>query len=153
MVKAIELPFASSMERRLTLRLLAYWEKLRAGQLMPSESYFSADDIVDMWDNCFLLHTARFPEPDYHYSHMGEEITKAWRGGLWEGDANGLVSPKTSELSVIYEQMVANPKPIVDEGEFTNLNRRMVRFRRCFLPLGENGKVSAILGGMHFKVF
>ena len=40
-----------------------------------------------------------------------------------------------------------------EEGEFDNTLLGTVKYRQCILPLGENGKVEAILGGMHFKVF
>ena len=146
-------PFLAGMERRLSLRLLAYWEKLRAGDPIPEESLFNQYDIADMWGSCFLLHTDRFNEPGYHYTHMGDDIMKVWCGEANKDTGEALISPKISHLSEIYAQIIRDQKPFIDEGEFINLDNQPVRFRRCFLPLGKNGKVTAILGGMHFKVF
>ena len=40
-----------AFERRIPLRLLAYWEKLRQGRPMPVERDVVPDDIRDLWTN------------------------------------------------------------------------------------------------------
>lgn len=140
-------------ERRITLRLLAYWEKLRAGRDMPAEGDVRPDDIADLWNSCFMVHIDHIDDPDYHYSYIGDNIIQAWVGELDRGDASHLVSPSAKHLCGVYSDMMASPKPIVQEGEFVNLSGHTVRFRQCFLPLGSQGRVSAVLGGMRFKLF
>ncbi len=142
-----------AVERRITLRLLAYWEKLRSGRDMPAESDLKPEDIADLWDQCFLLHAEHFGNSNYHYSYMGDSITKAWLDGAREGDASELVSPHTARLAPIYRDIIKTGKPIINEGEFRNQQGQAVRLRQCLVPLGKDGRVEAILGSMRFKVF
>jgi hypothetical protein len=148
MVDGTEHLFASAMERRLTLRLLAYWEKLRAGRPMPTESDFKPDDIAEFWESCFLLHTARFNEGSYCHSHLGSQLAAAGKN-----EAELLISPQNPDVLSVYTGLLADLKPVASEGEIRSKTGKLVQFRRCFLPLGDNGTVTAIVGGMRFKVF
>jgi len=141
------------MERRITLRLLAYWEKLRRGRTMPAEDDINPDDLKDLWANCFLVHTADLGKPGYNYTYLGDAIAAAWHAGLHADDVEFVpVSPHAAHLTSACAQVIAIPKPLVDEGEFRNLHNQIVRYRQCLLPLGEGDKVQAIFGGMRFKV-
>ncbi|MFO0389538.1 MAG: hypothetical protein ACK502_07470 [Alphaproteobacteria bacterium] len=148
MVDGTEHLFASAMERRLTLRLLAYWEKIRSGRIMPSESDFKADDIAEFWESCFLLHPARFNDVSYCHSHLGSQLAAAGKN-----EAELLISPQNPDVLPIYTVLMADFKPITSEGEITSQTGKLVQFRRCFLPLGHNDTVTAIVGGLRFKVF
>lgn len=141
------------VERRITLRLLAYWEKLRGDRVMPAERDIDPEDIADLWDNCFLVHTADLGKPDYNFTYLGQGILDAYRFGLSEDDPNGLISPNADSLSHGYAQVMATGKPLLQEGEFHNLHNDIVRFRQCLLPLGEEDEIQAIFGGMRFKIF
>ena len=142
------------LERRITLRLIAYWEKLRKGNLMPVEDDIDPDYIKDLWDYCFLIHVKDLSKPDYNYTYLGTEIQKAYQGDLAGGeDMGGIASPNAGELAVSYEKVIRTCSPLLDEGEFVNMHNDVVKYRQCLLPLGENGKVDAIFGGMRFKVF
>lgn len=139
-------------ERRITLRLLAYWEKLRAGRDMPSEEDIDPDDIGDLWDHCFLIHIKDLQKEGYHYTYLGSEIKKAYQGGLSDADTNGLVSPNAVKLADCYMEIMHSGKPLVDEGEFRNSHGDMVKYRQCLLPLGASGQVDTIFGGMRYKI-
>jgi len=139
----------SPLERRATLRLLAYWEKLRGGRLMPSERDIKADDIADLWPSCFLVHGAGKAPAEYRYSYMGEAVAEICRFGC-EHDSVAL-HPQ-DELQG-FAQVFATGKPLIDEGEFLNAAQEIVRFRRCLLPLGEDGAVQAIFGVARFRLF
>jgi hypothetical protein len=140
-------------ERRLTLRLLAYWEKLRKDRSMPPESDINPDDLEGLWDHCFLVHVRDLGKPGYHYTYLGAAISKAYRGSLDDTDANGLVSPNAAKMQAHYRTVIENRKPLLDEGEFHNLSGQLVKYRQCLLPLGEDGAVAAIFGGMRCKIF
>jgi len=141
------------IERRITLRMLAYWEKLREGRDMPGEHDINRDDIADLWDSCFLIHTRNLREHDYNYTYLGQKILDAYEHGLSEDSANGIVSPNASKLSGSFSKVMEENKPLTEEGEFTCELLGTVKYRQCFVPLGEHGQVDAILGGMHFKIF
>lgn len=146
-------PIPSGAERRITLRLLAYWEKLRGERDMPTEEDIDPDDIQDLWDSCFLIHVKDLAKPDYNYTYLGQAIIDAYRYGLSDDEETGLISPNAGKLANGYNQVVITAKPLLEEGEFRNLNNQIVKYRQCLLPLGEEQRVKAIFGGMRFKIF
>lgn len=143
----------SAKERRITLRLLAYWEKARGNKLMPREQDIDPDHIEDLWDHCFLIHLKDLQKEGYHYTYLGEAIKMAYQGGLSEADTNGLVSPNAAHLADCYMEIMHSRKPLVDEGEFRNGHGDLVKYRQCLLPLGDGETVDAIFGGMRYKIF
>lgn len=144
---------SSGVERRLTIRMLSYWEKLRKERAMPRESDIDPDDLADLWDSCFLIHVRDLDKPDYNYTYLGQDIIDAYKHGLSDDDAVGLCSPNAQQLAVSFKEIIDTKTPRVEEGQFTNVRQETVKFRQCLLPLGEDGRVDAILGGMRFKIF
>lgn len=143
----------AGVERRITLRLLAYWEKIRGSRLMPHEDDIDPDDIADLWDNCFLVHVTDLKKPDYNYTYLGDAIALAYQGDLLADASEEIVSPHASKLSVCYDQIISTKKPVVDEGVFRNHHNDIVKYRQCLLPLGEGEEVQAIFGGMRYRIF
>lgn len=143
----------SVKERRLTVRLFSYWEKLRGSRIMPTEEDIDPDHIEDLWEYCFLIHTKDLDKTDYNYTYIGDSILEAYRGGLSQNDVNGLISPNAEWMAESYKKIVESKKPIIDEGEFLNYNNQIVKYRQCLLPLGEGDEVKAIFGGMRYKIY
>lgn len=146
-------PQAHPSERRITLRLLAYWEKIRGDRELPAEVDIRSQDIEDLWDSCFLVRVADLDKPDYNYTYLGKDIVEAYRSGLSAGDPGAMVSPNARKLSAGYNRVIVTAKPLLEEGEFRNLHNDIVKYRQCLLPLGEEGAVTAVFGGMRFKIF
>lgn len=141
----------SSPERRITLRLLSYWEKLRRDREMPSEWELNPEDIGDLWDNCFLVHTKDLHRPDYRFSYVGPAILRAFHGdSVMNRNDN---HPHSESLLEHYTRIMNTLKPVVEEGQFVNSQGQVVKYRQCLVPLGNNGKVEAIFGGMRYKIF
>lgn len=141
------------VERRLTLQLVAYWEKLRGHHPMPSEDDIDPEDLAELWDHCFLVQVKDTAGQDYHYSYLGAAIVEAYHGGLSESDSGGLVTLNAAKLTGSYSRVISTCLPVIEDGEFKNLKGDLVKYRQCMLPLGEGNKVDAIFGGMRFKVF
>src|ERR1700761_8086466 len=120
------------LERRITLRLLGYWERLRKDRDMPTEQDIDPEDIHDLWDSCFLIHVKDLEKSGYNYTYLGQAIEEAYQGGLSSADP-ALVSPHASKLSVCYAQIAQTRKPVVDEGEFVNQRNETVKYRQCLL--------------------
>jgi hypothetical protein len=140
------------MERRITLRLLGYWEKLRGMRTMPASDEINPDDIQDLWDNCLLVQVSDLDKADYQYTYLGSAISEAYRSGSDNGEG-GRPALDTSSLAAGYRKVVETGKPLLDEGEFYNPNNHLVKYRLCLLPLGEGEQVRAIFGGMRFKIY
>ncbi len=140
-------------ERRITLRMLSYWERLRGVRPMPTEEDIDPDDLHDLWDSCFLLHVKDLDKPDYNYTYLGDDIAKTLHGETKPGTESGYNTEQIKYLIRNYAQVVDSGKPMLEEGEFKNTAQEVVKYRQCLLPLGEGGQVRAILGGVRFKVF
>ncbi len=147
------MPEIPVIERRITLRLIAYWEKLRKQNQMPEESDIDPDDLQDLWDYCFLIHVKDLNKPDYNYTYLGKAIQQAYSGELEDNVRSRLVSPNAAKLAPSYAKVIETRAPLVEEGEFINLRNDVVKYRQCLLPLGSGNTVEAIFGGMRFKIF
>ena len=147
------LPLNNPAERRITLRMMSYWERLRGARSMPTEENIDPDDLHDLWDCCFLLHIKDIGKPDYTYTYLGDEIARMFNEGLLEEAETHRKSAQITELTKNYNQVVETRKPVLEEGEFLNMVGSMVKFRQCLLPLGEGDNVLAILGAVRFKLF
>lgn len=141
------------IERRITLRLLAYWEKLRGDRLMPTEENINPDDIEDLWDSCMLIHVRDLDRKDYNFTYLGAAIIEAYRHGLPPDDPDKLASPNAGTLAHSYSKVIATMKPVLEEGEFRNPHNELIKYRQVLLPLGDENGVKAIFGGMRFKIF
>src|SRR5689334_9850553 len=108
----------SGMERRITLRLLSYWEKLRKDRPMPSEKDIDPEDVKDLWGNCYLIRIKNLDKQDYHYDYLGQAIVDAYRAGLSENDPDGMISPNPAKLSGNYARVITTCKPVIEEGHF-----------------------------------
>jgi len=142
-----------SIERRITLRMFSYWEKIRKDRSMPHVSDVNSADLHDLWDSCFLVMLDDKGNPDPDSSYIGKSIIHAYRHGLVEGENPIIISPNIDSFLRNHMQIFDSHKPLMEEGEFENFLLGTIKYRQCVLPLGENSKLHAILGGMHFKGF
>lgn len=145
------------MERRISLRLLGYWEKLRGRRAMPVEQDINPDDIQDLWEDCLLVHVHDLDKDpdknDYIYSYMGQSILEVHGDVLPAGGKGSLSALNSVQLLRGCNTVVQTGRPLLEEGEFRNYRNHLVKYRLCLLPLGEGEAVQAIFGGMRFKVF
>lgn len=140
-------------ERRITLRLLGYWERLRGVREMPEADEIVPEDIDDLWDWCFVIKLIPVEAGKIcEYSYLGPAIVTAYHGGLSEDDPKALAGALCERLSADFAQVADTHKPLLNEGEFTNAKGALVKYRQCLLPLGKDGVVDAIFGGMRYRV-
>ena len=145
---------SAAVERRLTLRLMAYWEKMRGERTMPTENDVNPDgDIIDMWDDCFLIHTADIDMQDYNFVYLGANIQMILTGGIGDDPSRAWKSLNVKRLAPAFQQVIDSKAPVIDEGETLNDANQLVKYRQCLLPLGEDDKVLAIFGGMRCKIY
>jgi hypothetical protein len=143
----------SIVERRITIRLLAYWEKLRGLRPMPTEEDIDPDYLNDLWDYCFLVHVKDLDKPDYNYTYLGSALQAAYQGELTGDKLPDIATINASKLTGNFAKVIEKAAPWQGEGQFINLHNDVVKYRQCLLPLGENGVVDAVFGGMRFKVY
>lgn len=147
-------PALSLAERRLTARLLTYWQDMTRNGLMPREEDIDPEALGDLWPKCFLIQTFDIKHRrDMNFTYLGQEIIDAYQDGMMNEGQNVLISPNASKLALSFRQVMESTAPVVAEGEFLALSGRVVRYRQCLLPLGEGDDVQAIFGGMSFKAY
>ncbi len=65
-------------EKRLTLRLMKYWELIRKGQPVPLFRHFQPGAIDEIWPFCFGVAVGRGKHPSYKYEYMGKPIAELY---------------------------------------------------------------------------
>jgi hypothetical protein len=138
---------------RIYDRLQLFWNDLRGDKPMPFESQVNPDAIRELWPHCFLLEAA---DSGLRFDYMGAHILEAY-GDVSEGAEiyERLFTENNPKLLVGIRTCIAEAKPNIDEGEFTNNQGRTIRYRACLLPLASEGRpgVQFVLGGMKWKAF
>lgn len=142
----------SASERRLTLQLLAYWERLRGSRAMPRESDINPDELSELWDDCFLIHESNLKQDDYNFVYLGENIRLAI-GGKDHTSMEAAHNLNIKRLLPGISKVLNNVAPVIEEGELVNDLNQLIKYRQCMLPLGEDNVVMAVFGGMRCKVY
>lgn len=142
-------------ERRRNDALMHYWQKLAGERPLPSEDDIDFDQIHHLWDECFLLqHRDVLTKKDYNYTYFGRSIQMAYQAGQIPSYIKGMVAPEANHLSELFSSVIANPAPLITEGEHEIPGRGILRFRQILLPLGFDGvTVHAVLGRLGFRVY
>lgn len=140
---------SAAEERRITLRLLSYWEKKRGGRKMCTEADIDPADIADLWEYCFLAQVKDLKKPGYNFTYLGRAIADMYSDGLDEGEGDRPF-PTMDVIAKGHEQVTTKGEPLVWEGELTNPHGDSFKFRQVLLPLGEGASVKAVFGGMRF---
>src|SRR4051812_19965755 len=133
-----EMLLEASVERRINLRLLSYWEKLRKGRAMPSREEIRKDDLPDLWGSCFLIHASDLyrDKANCTYVYLGQDIIDSYHEGHLKGDSGEMISPSAGNSLPHFLQVIQTGKPLLEEGEFNNQDGALVKYRQCLLPLG-----------------
>lgn len=142
-------------QRRITDALLEHWKEIKGKRLFPSEKDLNLEKIEDIWSSCFLVQTRDIEQgEDYNYTYLGNCIIDAYGKDLTHQSPFLLASTQANHLQHVYERIIDNKGPAIDEGIFLNLKGQTVKYRQCLVPLGDNdAKVDSILGGMRYKIF
>lgn len=144
------------LERRITHRLVNYWQEIKGDHVLPPESAIDSDDIPDLWDNCFIIQINSdnlMEDRAYGYSYVGRALLDMLipeEDGIGEGNLATLMPDR---LMAIYSEMLMTRLPVVDEVEEFSLKGRVIKYRQCLLPIGNSdGRISAIFGGVRYKM-
>lgn len=140
------------VERRVTLQLLGYWERIRGLRPMPRESDINPDELSDLWDDCFLIHAMDIEHMDYNFVYLGNNIRHAYTGVSAESPTEH-TNLNVKRLIPSIQKVITTMAPVIEEGEALNDLNQLIRYRQCLLPIGEGNKVLAVFGGMRCKVY
>lgn len=144
-------------DKRLTSRLISYWERTRGDLDMPDISKFSKDSLDDVKDYCMVI--SRQPggmqgKPMYRFDFIGKLINEVYgkdmTGEYVHSDLKNIPG------ATILKKADTFTKPVVaitDAGQFINDKHKIVKYRSCMVPFGRNGEITHIVAGLSWKVF
>jgi hypothetical protein len=142
----------NSEENRLSIILEDYWNKLRGDRPYPSEDEFEPDEIKHVWDGCFLVNVHEGSlEDGYHFQYLGQHLIDAYGDDISNEEVNVLVAPTKQRMVEKIHEVAETGAPVHDDSEFINANSVHVRYRKVFLPLGHDGDVTHVIGGIRWK--
>lgn len=141
-------------ERRLSLRLLRYWQEKRGIRSLAVENDIDPEELGADWEYCFLLQARDVANiQDYNFTYLGQKIMGAYFDKAIDEHNQFMVGPNAFRLSGHFSRVLESKAPVVDEGEFETLHGRRVLYRQVLLPLGDSiDKIEAIFGAMNYKI-
>lgn len=142
-------------ERRLNEVLRLYWEDLRGERPYPSEDDLDLDELLPIWDACFVLQARDVAlGQDYNYTYLGPFIIQAYESGRIPFPIPGVVCLDAAHLAPEFEHVFAHPEPLIFEGSYGLPEGRELRYRQIILPLSHRpGSVGALLGRLGYRIY
>ena len=137
-------------ERRLVLRLLAFWREIAGERSMPAPADVDGSRIPEMWGHCFLVDVRPADEPVFDYvgeHHLNGFVRDPKGRPLSAAGADTLLRQAVS----YHRQVLARGIPITLGGQFVTTGGRTVIYRSILLPLGEDGRIVGLLGGANCR--
>lgn len=138
-------------ERRLVLRLMAYWDDLRGERRFPRAAEIDSAAIGDDWENCFVL-VLRTPLDVSTFDHVGAALLDGEAtadGGLTLG---GVAERTLLRPSVGYLQRMLEKQVPISLGGEAELADGPSLYRSILLPLSEDGRmIGHVLGAANAR--
>ena len=140
-------------ERRLNMRLMAFWWDKRADRRFPSVKDFDPQELSDVWAHCFTLQP-QDPCEQSAFHHVGDKIAAmSGIGGaeitVDEIGENTLLGHAARNVGEVLRQQV----PVIRSGEFVNEEGETVMYRSILLPLSQDQEtIDCVVGAARCKV-
>jgi hypothetical protein len=137
-------------ERRLVLRLMAFWDDLRGERDFPDQGDIDPEVLGDDWPHCYLLQV-QHPPIASRFEHLGD----IFRPGLPEREIETLADCPHGTLlhaATHYVDRVLQKRVPVSLGGHANLGPDSVLYRSILLPLSNDGHtIDYLFGGANFR--
>jgi hypothetical protein len=145
------MPELLATERRLVVRILEIWERLRGARPFPRESDVLSADLGPDWANCFLI-AMRSGTGQWSFRHVGGDLLiQGWDGAIGGAVAdcpeNTLLGHACAYMTDVLDRRV----PISIGGDYRVEDTRIM-FRSIMLPLSDDGmRVDSVLGAANCR--
>ena len=145
-------PLGEGRERRLVMRLLAYWEEVRGDRKFPPLADIDPRAIDDMWPHCFVLDVvAGVDYPIFHY--LGPALAKY--SGVYLSGRSVAETPHQTLLdraTFHFRQVLKTGMPIASDDEFERFDGVRIIYRSIVLPLSDDQEtINYLLGAANGK--
>lgn len=143
-------------DQRLVNRLENYWNLIRRGKPMPEIAMFNSAPIEDLWHKCMKIEIQ--PTQDgtsFTYRYLGSSITTMFGRDI----TNTTVNMKMTKypLGVIVRAMdncMIMKTFVIDENQFVNEKGKIVKYRSCVMPFGNETKgITHLIMGISDRQF
>lgn len=144
-------------ERRLSSKLINYWQSLKQGEALPEEKDVLPDALPEIWDSCFLIQRGVPQNPEgFRYSYLGKALLQSCvdaKPATRRFLENVLRLHESSAL--VAEQALEDEGPVERFQEFHDEETGVIfKYRQCFVPLRDgSGEPGAVLGGLRWKIY
>ncbi len=143
-------------DQRLVNRLQNYWDLIRRSQNIPDIGQLNVSAIDDLWQQCMKVEIIPAQGGvNFAYRFVGESLIKM----LGQDITNRVVDRRAKQYpySVIVKKLdetIEVKKIIVDENQIVNEQGRIVKYRACFMPFGNETKgITHIVIGFSDRTF
>ena len=140
------------LERRLVLRLLAYWRSVLNDRVYPSFADIDPAQIPDIWPHCFVLElTGDRREPVFRA--FGQRLTTDAKSSLIgrrvsEVPTGMLLGAAAAHVAEVLDKGV----PVSRGGELPGTNQSTVLYRSILLPMSDDGEsINGLLGAVNCR--
>ncbi len=142
-------------EKRITLRLMGYWDSLHKDNLLPDIKKFNPHSIEEIWPYCFRVSLQPGKAKAYKYDYMGPPLARLYGQDM----TNLTVDTRMSNFpgSVLHgrlDEVTETKSPAKDENHMLTAEGKMVKYRACLIPFGNEKKgVTHIVAGLTCRFF
>jgi hypothetical protein len=148
-------------DQRLTTRLIDVWNRLSHEEDIPDFSKLNVSTIEDLWQSCMVL----VPMPKSTSTNRAQTTLKLHHIGRKVSDVIGNASVGTyivartrqfagERIIQRIDELLDQPQPIEESGQFINDRHKVVKYRSCLLPFGNRQEgVTHVLVGLAWREF
>lgn len=147
-----ELP--PGQEKRLTFRLLSYWQRIRGDRTFPALGEIDISAITEMWHHCFTIEVGDTLD-ECRFQNFGPELCQTFGvNHAGEPVLDALAhDPKLEHTIGFFPDVLKRREPVADSGEFY-MEGDEVRYRSLIVPLSTNGTdIDYLLGTTNYRIF
>ena len=145
------------LDKRLTNRLLEYWDDLRKERALPDIMHFNSSMMEDVWSHCFKLKVEPISshKANYYYDFCGKDIVDMC-GKDFSGNQVNAATHMFPGAGIIrrIDTLLGAPFPVTEDGQVVTDGGKMIKFRSCLLPFGTQQKmVTHVIGAVSWKAY
>lgn len=145
-------PRVKGAERRLTLRLLNYWQEVKGVRSFPTCGDINSQAIADIWPNCYLLRIEKNDEEPI-FDYLGEKLAKF--SGVFVSNQSFTETRHQTLLDQAiryYRDALDTRAPVVGDDEFVRFDGTRIIYRSIILPLSDDQeRITHLLGAANGK--
>ncbi len=144
-------------ERRMIVRLVNYWDRLRGENELPLIARFNAESISDLKPQMASIERREAGGGyNYKFVSMGAALKELYGCDMTGQTVSAREKhfPGTGILEKL-DDLASTRRLQIDEGKFVNAKHRVVRYRACMMPFteGQGGEITTIVCGFSWKEF